>query len=127
MWRGLSVWLFIMAIESLLGALRLLFLVPLVGADTADRVGWPFGLILVLFATWALIRWIGFTSTRSLLALGTIWAVLTFFLEIAVGFLRGFDWPRIMAEIDPTQGRLLIYSLIVMLLTPLVAAKLRGL
>jgi hypothetical protein len=124
MGRGLLIWLLIMIIESVLGTLRMLFLAPLVGADTADRIGWPVGLVIVVFTAWLLIRWTGLTRTSSLLALGAIWAVLTFFFEIGVGFLRGFDWPRIMAEIDPTQGGMLVYSLIVMLLAPLVAARL---
>jgi hypothetical protein len=127
MWRGLVIWLLIMAIESVLGTLRMLFLVPLVGDKTADRIGWPVGLILVVFVTWVFARWIGLTRATSLLALGALWAVLTFFFEISVGFLRGFDWPHIVSEIDPTRGGLLIYSLIVMLVAPLIATKLRRL
>jgi hypothetical protein len=101
-------------------------LVPLVGDKTAGRIGWPVALIIVLFVSWLFIRWIGLTRLRSLLALGAIWAALTFFFEIAIGFLRGFDWPRIVAEIDLTHGGLLLYSLIAMLLAPLIAARLKG-
>jgi hypothetical protein len=98
MWRGLVIWLLIMAIESLLGTLRILFLAPLVGAETADRIGWPFGLIVVLFITWTFARWIGLTRTNSLLALGAIWAGLTFcsrseLASSAASIGRG-SWPR---------------------------------
>jgi hypothetical protein len=126
MWRGLVIWLLIMAIESALGPLRALFLAPLMGAEMAEHVGWPLGVILVAFITWLFARWIGLIRTSSLLTLGTVWAVLTVLFEIVIGFFRGFDWPRIVAEIDPAQGGLLIYSLIVMLLAPPIATRLRG-
>lgn len=126
MTRGLAVWLVIMAAETLHGVLRGLFLVPVTGEAMASRIGWPIGAMLVLGLTTALIRWTGLKDMRSLLLLGLAWAALTFGFEIAIGILRGLGPAQIIAEIDPLSGGLLVYSLIVVALAPLAAARLRG-
>lgn len=126
MTRGLVLWLIIMAAETVHGILRGLFLVPAVGETAASRIGWPIGAVLVLGITLLLIRWTGLNERGALLRLGLIWAALTFGFEILIGVLRGFDAARIMAEINPVSGGLLVYSLILMALAPLIAAQLRG-
>jgi hypothetical protein len=125
--RGLAVWLFIMLVETLHGLLRGLLLVPRVGEETAGRIGWPIGLVIVLGISIALAPWMAIRDTSALLRLGGLWAVLTLILELTIGLLRGLDLPRLLAELNPLAGGLTIYSLAVMFLVPLVAARLRGL
>ncbi len=127
MGRGLAVWVLIMAVETVHGILRGLFLVPRVGEAMAGRIGWPVGLVIVLGITVLAIRWIGLSERRALLGLGLIWLVLTFCFEIAIGYARGLSNEAILAEINPLSGGLMVYSLVVMLLAPLVAARIRGL
>ena len=125
--RGLAVWLFIMLVETLHGLLRGLLLVPRVGEETAGRIGWPIGLVIVLGISIALAPWMAIRDTSALLRLGGLWAVLTLILELTIGLLRGLDLPRLLAELNPLAGGLTIYSLAVMFLAPLLAARLRGL
>lgn len=125
--RGLAVWLFIMLVETLHGLLRGLLLVPRVGEETANRIGWPIGLVIVLGISIALAPWIAIRDTSALLRLGGLWAVLTLIFELTIGLLRGLDLPRLLAELNPLAGGLTIYSLAVMFLAPLLAARLRGL
>ncbi len=125
--RGLAVWLFIMLVETLHGLLRGLLLVPRVGEETAGRIGWPIGLVIVLGISIALAPWIAIRDTSALLRLGGLWAVLTLIFELTIGLLRGLDLPRLLAELNPLAGGLTIYSLAVMFLAPLLAARLRGL
>lgn len=125
--RGLAVWLFIMLVETLHGVLRGLLLVPRVGEETAGRIGWPIGLVIVLGISIALAPWIAIRDTSALLRLGGLWAVLTLIFELTIGLLRGLDLPRLLAELNPLAGGLTIYSLAVMFLAPLLAARLRGL
>ena len=123
--RGLTVWLVIMLFDTLHGLFRRLLLVPRVGEDMAGRIGWPIGLVIVLGISIALAPWIAIRDTSALLRLGGLWAVLTLIFEIAIGRLRGLDLPRLLAELNPLAGGLTIYSLAVMFVAPLVAARFR--
>lgn len=124
--RGLLVFLLIMAVETVHGVLRGLFLAPRVGEDMAARIGWPLGLVIVLLIAFLTIRWIGLRHSRSLLGLGALWAVLTMAFEVMIGLLRGMGTPAILAELNPLTGTIL-YSAAVMFIAPWLAARLRGL
>jgi hypothetical protein len=126
MTRGLLIWVLIMLVETGHGILRGLYLVPMVGEQAAGRIGWPAGTLIVLAITWFTIRWSGLSRTADLVRLGTIWAGLTFFFEVAIGLLRGLSWAQIGTEINPLGGGLMLYSLIVMLAAPWLGARLRG-
>lgn len=126
MGRGLLVFLLIMAVETVHGVLRGLFLSPRVGEEMAAKIGWPVGLILVMLIAILTIKWVGLKDSRTLLALGAIWAVLTAAFEIMIGLLRGMGTPEIMAELNPLSGTI-AYSAAVMFIAPWLAARLRGL
>jgi len=126
MGRGLLIWFVIMLVETLHGALRGALVVPRIGATAAERVGWPVAAVLVLVIAVLLIRWTGIRGTAPLLRLGAAWAVLTVGFELLVGALRGLDGQALLAALDPRSGTV-AWSAALMLLTPLLAAWLRGL
>ncbi|MFN0191020.1 MAG: hypothetical protein ACKVP5_03455 [Aestuariivirga sp.] len=126
MWRGVGLWLVIMALETVHGVLRGLYLVPAVGEATAGRIGLATGTAIVLIVTLLFIRWTGLRTIAGLAKLGCAWATLTLAFEIGIGLLRGFDVPRIWVEIDPIQGGTMLLSLAIMFLAPMAAARLRG-
>ena len=126
MLRGVVVWCAFMAIETVHGILRGIFLVPRVGLDLSNKIGWPIAACIVFGVTVLTIRWIGLASTQALLTLGALWAALTFIVEIGIGLLRGLDAAQLAHEINPFSGGLLVYSLLVVFLSPYVASKLRG-
>ena len=125
MTRGFLLWLLIMAVETLHGILRGMFLVPRLGEDTAGKIGLALGSFIVLLLSVLLIRWTRQSGIARLLRLGFLWALLTFAFEIAIGLLRGLDAGQLWAEINPLAGGTMVYSLAVMLLAPLIAAHLR--
>jgi hypothetical protein len=126
MGRGLLIWFVIMLVETLHGVLRGALVVPRIGATAAERVGWPVAAVLVLVISVLLIRWTGIRGTAPLLRLGAAWAVLTVGFELLVGVLRGLDGQALLAALDPRSGTV-AWSAALMLLTPLLAARLRGL
>jgi hypothetical protein len=126
MLRGLIVWVLIMALETIHGIMRGMFLVPVVGQLAANRIGWPIAVVIVMSISVACTKWIGLNDIKKLIMLGVCWAMLTFFFELAIGFARGMSGYEIIAEINPLAGGLLIYSLIVMLFAPWLAVKIRG-
>jgi hypothetical protein len=125
--RGLVLWLIIMALETVHGVLRGLYLVPAVGEALAGRIGFAMGSGIVLLAAIIGIGWTGIRSLSGLFILGAIWAALTLVFEIGIGLLRGYDWTRIWAEIDPHLGGTMSASLTIMLFAPMLAARLRRL
>ena len=80
--RGILVFLFIMALETVHGILRGLFLVPRVGEKLSGLIGWPVAMVIVMVVSTLLIGWTRVTGTAALLRLGVVWAVLTFIFEI---------------------------------------------
>ncbi len=125
MGRGLFVWCCFMAIETAHGILRGIFLVPRVGLEMSNLIGWPIAALIVFGVTLLTSRWVGLSSTRALLTLGTLWLVLTLVFEISIGLLQGLDAAQIIREINPLSGSTLLYSLAVVFLSPYFAARLR--
>lgn len=125
MTRGLLVFLGIMAVETVHGVLRGLFLVPRVGEEMAAWLGWPAGMAIVLLISTLAIGWTGIRTRSGLLRLGAVWAVLTIGFEALIGLLRGMGTAEIMAALNPLSGTI-AYSAVVMFLAPLVAARLRA-
>jgi hypothetical protein len=123
--RGLLVFLGIMAVETVHGVLRGLFLVPRVGEDMASWLGWPAGMVIVLLISTLAIGWTKIRTRSGLLRLGAVWAVLTIAFEVMIGFLRGMGAAEVLAAFNPLAGTIL-YSAAVMFLAPLAAARLRG-
>ena len=123
MTRGLVLWLLIMALETVHGILRGLFLVPRVGEAMAANIGWAVGTLIVVAASTLLIGRTGLRDRRELLILGAAWAGLTLIFEIGIGVLRGFPAARLWAEVNPLAGGLMLYSLAVMFAAPLVGAR----
>jgi hypothetical protein len=122
--RGLLIWMLIMLVETIHGVLRALLLVPRVGPEAAERIGWPVGAVLVIAIATLTIRWTRL-SGAGLLRLGAAWAVLTVLFELAIGWLRGLDAQALLAALGPWSGSI-AWSAALMLAAPFIAARLRG-
>ena len=67
------------------------------------------------------------TRTTELLAVGFLWLGLTLAFEILFGrFVVGASWERIAADYNVLEGGLLPFGMLVLLLSPLIAGKIRG-
>jgi hypothetical protein len=117
--RALVVWLIIVAIESPHGAMRIIFLEPLLGAVGARQFAVLSGTALVYIIAYLLLGWIAPGNRRSLLAIGVGWALLTITFEISVGRFLGLSWARIASDYDVRHGGFLIFGLTAMAFAPL--------
>lgn len=125
--RALAVWLVIVAIESVHGTLRELFLAPLVGDFRARQISVFTASLLILCVAWLFVRWIGAGSAARLLAAGALWLCLTMFFEFGLGlFVLGYSWERVASDYDLSRGGLMPFGLTFLALAPLIAAWLRG-
>jgi hypothetical protein len=126
-WRkALVVWLAIIFAESVHGALRTLYLAPLIGDFNARRMGVLVGSLLILAIALAFAHWLGDLPRRQLLAIGALWVVLTVAFEIVLGrAVLHASWERILSDYDITQGGLMVFGLLVLWCSPWLAHRLR--
>jgi hypothetical protein len=124
--RALVVWLVFITVESVLGTLRVLFLEPRMGAEPAQWTGFVTGSAALLIVAYLLIGWIRVERWAALLEIGALWAVLTFFFEIAIGHMRGRSWQSLLADYDITHGGLMAIALVLLVFALLIAAWLRS-
>lgn len=125
--RVFAVWLVIIGAESVHGALRMKFLTPVVGDFRARQISVFTGALLILGIAWLFVRWMRTTTTRALVGVGLLWAILTVLFEIGLGRLvLGLTWDRIFSDYNLAKGGLMSIGLVLLTLSPLLAAKLRG-
>jgi hypothetical protein len=125
--RGFVVWLVILLAEFIQGVARGLLLEPLIGDFRARQVAVASGSLIILLISIGFSRWIGARSRLQLSGVGLLWLLLMICFEIGFGrFVMGYSWERIGADYDLLEGGLLPLGLVVMFLSPLIAAKIRG-
>ena len=125
--RAAVVWLAILVLASLNGAVRDLVVAPRLG-DTAARALSTLVLSgLVLLVTWLSIRWVGPRSTRQARGVGLFWLVLTLAFEGGAGRLSGKSLSALLADYDVLRGRIWVLVPIVTFLAPVWLGRVRGL
>ena len=124
--RAVAIWLVIVCIESGLGTLRTIFLAPRIGDFRARQVGVFVSSAFILAVAYLSIRWIRARSARALVLVGVVWLILTVLFELSLGLVLGLSWQRIAEDYDFRRGGLMPLGLLVLVLSPLIVAKLRG-
>jgi hypothetical protein len=125
--RALLVWIVIIVVESIHGAVRVLFIAPTLGDLRSRQLGVPIGALLIFAIALAFSHWLGARTVRQQLCVGAFWAGLTAAFEVVLGrFAFGFGWDRILADYDLTRGGLMGFGLLAMLLIPYAAARMRS-
>ncbi len=125
--RAITVWLVLIVAEILHGIARGIILVPHVGEFRSNQIGVFTGSIIILAIAVVFVRWIGATRPAHLLMVGFLWLALTLTFEIVFGrFVVGASWERLAADYNVLKGGLLPFGMLVLLLSPLLAWKLRG-
>lgn len=119
--RSFAVWLIIIAAETINGAMREIFVVPVVGIHLAKQISFASAIVLITVITLYFIQWIGATELRGLLVVGLLWAVLTFAFEVILSMgVAGLNWAKIIADFNPLSGGLMSYGLAYLLVIPVI-------
>jgi hypothetical protein len=117
---------FILA-ESLNGAARIFWLIPLLGDRLAHQVSFAIGSLLILTIATLFIRWLKAEKSWQLLSIGLAWLLLTVLFEIGLGrFVFAYSWEQIAADYNLLQGGLMPIGLVLLVLSPFIATKIRG-
>lgn len=124
--RGLLAWLVLLALMVGNGVVRVLWLEPRLGPETARQVASLLGVVIVGTIAWLFVR-NRRLPVRTLWALGGMWLGLTLAFEFGFGrFVSGLSWGDLLADYDLTRGRLWPLVLAAVLTGPRVVAGSRA-
>lgn len=125
--RVLTVWLILMAVETLNGTFREYLLVSSLGKELARQVSLTIALTSIFAISVATVRWIGTRSRPHLLAVGLIWSLLTLGFELTLIAATSSDWKSdISRDYDVRVGGYMVFGLAFMLFAPWIASVLRA-
>jgi hypothetical protein len=121
MWlRAIAVWLLLLVIAIVNGAVREGVLRPAFGTRVAHVVSTLSLSVLILAAAWMTAPFVRYESAASAFAVGVVWLALTLAFEFLAGrFVFGKTWEVLLADYDVMQGRIWPLVLVVTLFAPL--------
>lgn len=127
MWpKALVVWLLLLVVAVMNGALREAVLTPVFGAPGAHVLSTLLLSALVLLLAAASIGWIGPRNDAEAFRVGALWTGLVLAFEFLAGhFLFGRSWEYLLGDYNVSAGRIWVLVPIVTLVAPLVAERLR--
>ena len=125
--RAIGIWVTLIAVESIHGVMRRLFLEPHLGDLRARQVSVFTGAVLIMLVFWFTLKWLGPQPVRRWWTFGLLWLALTLMCEIGLGRATGMSWDRILSDFDPSRGGLLALGMLVILVGPRLLAQRRAL
>lgn len=128
MWvRAVIVWFLLAVVAVTGGILREAFLTPKVGESGAHLVGTFSVVCAFLLVIAGSVRWIvPEMETHHLIRLGLFWTLLTIAFEFGFGhFVVGHPWSRLFRDYNLAAGRVWIFVLLTLLLSPTVFGRLK--
>jgi hypothetical protein len=125
--RAVGIWLALVAVESIHGVMRRLFLEPQLGDLRARQLSVFIGAVLIALVFWFTLKWLRPQPVRRWWTLGLLWLALTLAFEIGLGRATGMSWDRIASDFDPRRGGLLAFGMLVILVGPRLLAPRRAL
>ena len=115
-----------MLAETLHGAVREIFIAPVIGSLRARQIGVLVGSLMVLAIAWLTVRWMRAEGRRAQFAIGGLWVALTLTFEALLGRAIGLSWERLLEDYNPARGGFMMLGMSFMFLSPWLAARLRG-
>lgn len=127
-WRALTVWLVILVLANINGAVRELWIIPQIGELTGRALSTLILCGLVFFLTWLTIGWTRPVSRGAAVGIGGLWLLLTLAFEFLVGhYVFGTAWASLLEDYDVTRGRIWPLVLVFVFVSPIWAGRLRRL
>ncbi len=124
--RSIAIWIIFIIIESLNGMIRTLWLVPSMGDLQAHQISFVTGSLLILIIATIFVRWLNISNFSQLIGVGVLWMLLTVVFEFGLGrFVFRYSLAQIAADYNLSQGRLMSIGLLLLVIAPLIATKLR--
>ncbi len=121
------IWLLMMLVAIANGVFREQILAPYLGQDIALPVSGISLSVLVLMVSYISLPFFGRHSASTFLLIGTQWLLMTLVFEFVFGhYVVGKSWQTLLQVFNVSSGDLFLLVLLVSLLGPYLAARLRG-
>ncbi|MDX1757421.1 MAG: hypothetical protein R3175_15295 [Marinobacter sp.] len=121
-------WGLILALAILNAVVRETLLAPALGETVALPVSGVVLSALILLVAGLSVPYFRPVEPRVFWLSGVLWLGLTLLFEVGLAFLVvGLAWRELLASLDPRDGNLFILVLVMTLLAPRLAAKIRNL
>ncbi len=120
--RAVTIWAGIMAVETVHGILRTMFLEPAIGAFRARQVSVLTASALIFGIALVTVRWMDAGTDDRLLNIGALWVALTLAFEFSLGWALGLGWDRMLEDYDMARGGLMPLGLLFLSFAPWLAA-----
>ena len=125
--RAVAIWLVLLVLAVLNGALREFVLHRSIGEQAGHIVSTVILCVLILLVAGLAISWIRPATAKDALLIGLFWVVLTVAFEFLAGhYLFGNPWQKLLADYNVIEGRIWFLVLLANLFSPLFAFKLGG-
>jgi len=127
LYKALLVWISILFIAIANGWLRERLLIPAFGSPAALVLSGALLSLLILVTAYAVAPWLGPLASPQYLYVGLIWLGLTLAFELTFGrSVQHKSWPELLEAYTFKGGNIWPVVLIIIVLAPFIAAKLRG-
>jgi len=124
--RAVLVWLGLLVLAILNGALREAWLFDALGRGPGLVASGLILSALILAVACACARWLDPPSAAAAWRLGLGWLALTLAFEFGFGRLQGRSWTELLAAYSFSDGNLWPVVLLVILVAPVLARRLRA-
>jgi hypothetical protein len=125
--RAFAIWLLIIGVEIVHGAVRTLYLAPYVGDFQARQIGVFTGSVPIFAIAYVCVPWLRASTDAALLFVGLIWLLLTLAFEFTFGpWVLGRPWDDLLLDFKIWRGGFFVIGLLFLTLAPLLASRLRA-
>jgi len=125
--KATGIWFVILVAAVCNGIFREKILAPAFGPDLALPISGFLLAILVLIIAVSLVHKMGNAQHKTYLLIGLYWLVLTLFFEFIFGyFVADKSFREVIEIFNILKGNLFIVVLLVTAISPVIAAKVRG-
>ena len=121
------IWLAIACLAVLNGILRQQLVAPMLGSGLALPISGITLSLMVFLVTYIFIGFFRTTEPADYFLIGAQWVVMTLAFEFLFGhFVVGKSWGQLLQTFNIAQGDLFLVVLVVSLLSPYAAARIKG-
>ena len=125
--KAVGCWALLVVLAILNGLLRETALIPVLGATAGQLMSGLLLSLLIFLVAWLAIPQFGALRASQYGFIGLLWLAMTVAFEFGFGhWIAGAPWHQLLAAYNVFKGNLWVLVLMVTLISPYLAARVRG-